>query len=87
MASKTILASVCLLAAVALAAPLPAAAQADAARGEALFDLCTQCHGPQGGGNEVTLAPSIAGMSQWYVENQLHNFRKGVRGRHPGDVG
>lgn len=87
MASKTILASVCLLVVVALAAPLPAAAQADRARGEALFDLCAQCHGAGGGGNEMTLAPSIAGMSQWYVETQLHNFRKGVRGMHPDDVG
>ena len=87
MASKTILGSVCLLAVVVLAAPMPAAAQADRARGEALFDLCAQCHGADAGGNEMTLAPSIAGMSQWYVELQLHNFRKGVRGRHPEDVG
>jgi cytochrome c oxidase subunit 2 len=87
MASKTILGSVCLLGAVALVAPLPATAQADRERGEALFDLCTQCHGPEGGGNEMTLAPSIAGMTQWYVESQLHNFRKGIRGSHPDDVG
>ena len=87
MASKLILGSMCLLGVVALAAPLPAAAQADRARGEALFDLCTQCHGPEGGGNEMALAPSIAGMTQWYVENQLHNFQKGIRGKHPDDVG
>jgi cytochrome c oxidase subunit 2 len=87
MTSTSILRSACLLLAVALAAPLPAAAQADLARGEALFDLCAQCHGPGAGGNEMTLAPAIAGMSQWYVEAQLHNFQKGVRGTNPHDVG
>jgi cytochrome c553 len=63
------------------------AAGADDARGEALFALCAQCHGADGGGNQAALAPAIAGLDQWYVELQLSKFRSGVRGTHPQDVG
>jgi cytochrome c oxidase subunit 2 len=87
MASTRILARAWLLTAVWLAGPLPAAAEGDLARGEAIFDLCAQCHGANGGGNPMALAPSIAGMSKWYLETQLHNFQNGVRGAHPDDVG
>ncbi len=78
------------LAALALAAlviaPLsPASAENE--RGEALFDLCTQCHGEQGQGKELFLAPAIAGMGEWYVTSQLEMFRAGARGLHHEDVG
>ena len=33
------------------------------------------------------LAPSIAGMGEWYVKSQLEMFRKGARGLHHDDVG
>jgi len=56
-------------------------------RGEALFDLCKQCHGPDGGGMQLSLAPSIAGLDQWYVETQLEKFKSGARGLHAQDVG
>lgn len=59
----------------------------DNARGEVLFDLCQQCHGAEGGGMELSLAPSIAGLDQWYVESQLTKFRDGVRGMHHADLG
>ena len=59
----------------------------DNARGEVLFDLCKQCHGPEGGGMELSLAPAIAGLDQWYVESQLMKFRDGVRGMHHADLG
>ena len=49
---------------------------ADSERGAKLFDLCTQCHGDQGDGRELFLAPAIAGMGQWYVESQLKMFQK-----------
>lgn len=57
------------------------------ARGEILFDLCQQCHGADGEGMELSLAPSIAGLDKWYVESQLTKFKQGVRGLHAGDVG
>ena len=63
------------------------AALADDARGEALFELCSQCHGSAGQGNQAALAPSIAGLDSWYVVAQLDKFRSGVRGTHPDDTG
>jgi cytochrome c553 len=62
-------------------------ASADNARGELLFDLCKQCHGSDGGGMQLSLAPAIAGMDEWYVESQLTKFKQGVRGLHAQDVG
>jgi len=60
--------------------------KADIERGEALFDLCTYCHGEAGLGNPKLGAPAIAGMSEWYINNQLRSFRAGGRGRHPDDA-
>jgi cytochrome c553 len=57
------------------------------ARGEEIFDLCAQCHGPDGGGQRLALAPAIAGLPQWYSVPQLNNFRSGARGMNPDDVG
>jgi cytochrome c oxidase subunit 2 len=62
-------------------------APADIARGEKLFALCTQCHGADGGGDSMALAPAIAGMPDWYVSMQLKNFQNGVRGLHAQDEG
>jgi len=73
-----------LFALVALAAA-PLAAAADE-RGADLFRLCVQCHGPSGGGDEMALAPAIAGLDEWYVKAQLTKFRSGARGAHFDDV-
>ena len=75
------------LAAVAVLAALiavPAAAEPD---GEELFELCVQCHGEAGEGSALALAPSIAGLQEWYVVAQLEKFQSGARGVHPDDVG
>jgi cytochrome c553 len=79
------IAALALFAAVA-AAPSAGRAQANA-RGQELFTLCQQCHGAQGQGNALALAPSIAGLPEWYVAKQLQSFQSGVRGTHPEDVG
>jgi cytochrome c oxidase subunit 2 len=63
------------------------AAAADDARGRALYDLCAQCHGENGGGMKLALAPAIAGLDQWYIESQLKMFKSGARGTNPDDVG
>lgn len=65
-------------------APSAVSAQ-DNARGEQLYSLCVQCHGPAGGGNPQALAPAIAGLADWYVERQLQYFKGGIRGGHPED--
>ncbi len=59
----------------------------DLRRGAEIYELCSQCHGAQGEGNEVVLAPTIAGLDQWYVARQLRNYKGGLRGLHPEDVG
>jgi cytochrome c553 len=75
-----------LIATVFAVVPGSASAQ-DLARGEALFGLCATCHGGDAAGNQLYVAPAIAGMDQWYIEAQLRNFRSGLRGTHPDDVG
>lgn len=70
------------LAGLALAAP----AVAEAGRGEALFELCTQCHGNAGEGKQYIEAPAIAGLPAWYVTTQLNNFRSGARATHFDDI-
>jgi cytochrome c oxidase subunit 2 len=56
------------------------------ARGREVYDTCVPCHGANGGGNHELGAPAIAGLPQWYVETQLTNFQKGMRGNHPDDL-
>jgi cytochrome c oxidase subunit 2 len=53
-----------------------------AARGEVLFSRCAFCHMADGAGNPELMAPTIAGMEEWYVEEQLNAFRNGARGAH-----
>jgi cytochrome c oxidase subunit 2 len=76
---------VLVLIAVAAAWSAPAQAQ-NVERGEELFQLCATCHGAQGEGNELFLAPAIGGMPLWYVEGQLTKFRAGGRGTHFDDI-
>jgi cytochrome c553 len=49
-------------------------------RGEALWDTCVPCHAADGSGRQELGAPSIAGLPQWYIENQLRSFQAGWRG-------
>lgn len=58
----------------------------DLARGEVLYQLCQQCHGANGQGDAVALAPSIAGLPKWFVEAQLLKFQNGGRGTHFDDL-
>lgn len=63
------------------------ASPAESKRGEVMFaNYCAQCHGANGQGQESIGAPAIAGLPQWYVLQQLHNFREGVRGTHFDDI-
>lgn len=63
--------------------PAPAGGTASAAE---LYQLCASCHGTKGEGNESVKAPAIAGLPAWYVERQLHQFKSGIRGKHPDDI-
>jgi cytochrome c553 len=56
------------------------------AHGAELFETCEPCHGPAGAGNPSIQAPAIAGLPQWYIEEQLTAFQNGWRGKHAEDL-
>jgi len=64
-----------------LARPAP-----DAAAGQALYAVCSSCHGAQGEGNEMLNSPRLAGLQGWYVKRQMANFKQGLRGSAAGDT-
>ncbi|MCH9695471.1 MAG: c-type cytochrome [Gammaproteobacteria bacterium] len=53
--------------------------------GQQEYRVCAYCHGADGLGVQALNAPRLAGMSDWYLERQLQNFRNDVRGSHPQD--
>lgn len=63
----------------------PSTVLGDPARGKKIYVTCESCHGADGGGVWSTNAPRLSNMSDWYLERQLHNFRSGIRGKHPQD--
>jgi cytochrome c oxidase subunit 2 len=58
----------------------------DAARGKELFAMCAHCHGAAAAGDQMTLAPAIAGLDAWYIETQLGKFRDNERAAHFDDI-
>jgi cytochrome c oxidase subunit 2 len=62
-----------------------AAPAGDAAAGQALYAVCSACHGAQGEGNPQMNAPKLSGQAGWYLEQQLKNFKLGVRGANEKD--
>ena len=54
--------------------------------GQALYAVCSTCHGSQGEGNPVLNSPKIAGQEAWYLRRQLEHFKTGVRGANPKDL-
>lgn len=50
------------------------------------FVYCTVCHGVQLMGNPNLKAPRLSEMESWYVENQMHAFKKGWRGGDERDL-
>lgn len=60
--------------------PTPLVEGGDPQKGAASYAVCTACHGPQGAGMETMGAPRLTGSSDWYLVEQLHKFKKGIRG-------
>ncbi len=54
--------------------------------GKSAYSVCLTCHGANGEGNTALNSPKIAGLQDWYVERQLHNFKNGMRGVHKKDI-
>ncbi len=59
--------------------------EGDVASGQKYYNVCAYCHGGDGMGIQAMNAPRAAGMSDWYMERQLHNFKDEIRGGHPQD--
>ncbi|GMR17207.1 MAG: hypothetical protein BMS9Abin32_272 [Gammaproteobacteria bacterium] len=66
--------------------PSPATVAGDVGRGAKSFRVCAYCHGADGMGIRAMNAPRVAGMSDWYLVNQLQNFKDSIRGEHPQDL-
>jgi len=56
------------------------------AKGKEIYAICAVCHGDDGKGIELLSAPRVAGIPDWYLERQIRNFDKGIRGTHPEDI-
>jgi len=65
--------------------PSESTVKGNISKGKALYITCGTCHGKDGRGVWNLNAPRLAGMSDWYLVRQLHNFQKGIRGGQPGD--
>ncbi len=49
-------------------------------RAKAHWSQCSPCHGMNGEGKHLQLAPPIAGLPAWYVETQLNHYKADIRG-------
>lgn len=61
-------------------AAVPQARLGDANKGRALYAACIECHGKSAEGNRRKDAPRLTEQHDWYLFNQLHDFRMGWRG-------
>lgn len=61
-------------------------AAGDTERGQALFAVCTTCHGDRAQGLQEMNAPALAGREEWYLRRQLQNFKSGARGTDSSDI-
>jgi cytochrome c oxidase subunit 2 len=60
--------------------------EGDAERGYSYFVTCGTCHGKQGEGKFGVNAPRLAGQHDWYLKQQINNFKSGIRGNHKDDL-
>jgi cytochrome c553 len=48
--------------------------------------VCVACHGANGEGNELLKSPPIVQLNDWYLVQELQNFKAGSRGADPADI-
>jgi cytochrome c oxidase subunit 2 len=65
--------------------PAPTTVTGNVEHGAELYTVCANCHGADGRGILMN-APRAAGISDWYLLNQLRNFKAGIRGGHAADM-
>lgn len=56
------------------------------ATGQALYAVCSACHGPQAQGNQTLNAPKLSRQAGWYLTRQLWHFKQGIRGADTRDI-
>ena len=54
--------------------------------GKNSYKACANCHGIDGRGDERLRAPPIVQLNDWYLMQELENFKIGARGVHPEDI-
>lgn len=85
--SRTLPLAMVIIASAMLAACGRNASADAAAQGREVYSACAPCHGERGEGWREVGAPALGGMPAWYIEEELREFRSGIRGAHPDDVG
>lgn len=60
--------------------------EGDAVAGKAGYAVCVACHGAQGEGVEALGGPRLAGQNDWYLVQQLQNYKSGLRAYDPSDT-
>ena len=69
------------------ATPVIPMVTADMKDGKAIFEqVCSACHGMDGGGKAELKSPAIAALPEYYAKHQINGFREGRRGHHPEDT-
>ena len=66
--------------------PAEVTIEGDVERGQDLYGGCAVCHRADGSGSSGTLAPRLAGMSDWYLARQLELFQQSIRGHDRTDT-
>ena len=64
----------------------PTLTDGNARNGRSLYQSCVACHGAEGEGREMMNAPALAGQNDWYLVQQLKNFKAGYRGYDRADT-
>ena len=66
--------------------PAPITIEGDPVAGKAAYAVCVACHGAQAEGLEALGGPRLAGQNDWYLVQQLQNYKNGRRAYDPSDT-
>ena len=66
--------------------PGPQTVEGDVTAGKTAYAVCAACHGQKAEGAEALGGPRLAGMDDWYMVRQLHNYKQDRRGYHSSDI-
>ena len=68
------------------AEPAPITIEGDPVAGKASYAVCVACHGAQAEGLEALGGPRLSGQNDWYLVQQLQNYKNGRRAYDPSDT-